>query len=107
MKLKDRVTIISEENYSRLSSLYGELDIEDLQRIVNRHIAVAIEEIREDMDLSKRVPHCEGCEYVKCIDYVYKNYYCDNEDRTDDMGKLGVDNPPKTSPKWCPKRKIK
>lgn len=30
MQLKDRVAIISEENFSRLSSLYGELDIEDL-----------------------------------------------------------------------------
>lgn len=56
--------------------------------------------------MSNRVPHCKECEYLKCVDYVYKNYYCDNEDRTDDMGKLGVDNPPKTSPIWCPKRKI-
>jgi hypothetical protein len=37
-------------------------------------------------------------------DITYKNYYCDNEDRTNEMGKLGVDHPPKTSPKWCPLR---
>ncbi len=51
-----------------------------------------------------KVPHCSECEYLKMYDYIYKNYYCDNEDRTDDMGKLGVDHPPKTSPKWCPLR---
>ena len=54
MQLKDRVTIISEENFSRLSSLYGELDIEDLQHIVNKHIAVAIDEIEEDIAVAKR-----------------------------------------------------
>ena len=54
VQLKDRVTIISEENFSRLSSLYGELDIEDLQRIVNKHITVAIDEIEEDIAITKR-----------------------------------------------------
>ena len=51
-----------------------------------------------------RVKHCSDCEFMKMYDYVYRNYYCDHEDRTDDMRKLGVDHPPKTSPKWCPKR---
>jgi len=51
-----------------------------------------------------KVPNCNKCGYLKIYDYVYKNYYCDNEDRTDDMGKLSVDYPPKTCPKWCPKR---
>lgn len=54
VELKDRVAIISEENFSRLSSLYGELDIEDLQRIVNKHITVAIDEIEEDIAIAKR-----------------------------------------------------
>lgn len=53
-----------------------------------------------------RVPHCSECKYLKMYDYVYKNYYCDNEDRIDDMGKLSVDHPPKTSPKWCPLREF-
>ena len=53
-ELKDRVAIISEENFSRLSFLYGELDIEDLQRIVNKHITVAIDEIEEDIAVAKR-----------------------------------------------------
>ena len=35
---------------------------------------------------------------------MYKNYYCDHEDRENDMGYVSVDNPPKTSPIWCPKR---
>lgn len=52
-----------------------------------------------------RVQHCSDCEFMKMYDYVYRNYYCDHEYRTDDMGKLGVNHPPKTSPKWCPKRK--
>lgn len=56
------------------------------------------------MGLKNRVPHCAECEFMKMYDIIYKNYYCDHEDRTDDMGKLGVDHPPKTSPKWCPLR---
>ncbi len=44
------------------------------------------------------VPHCSECEFMKMYDYTYKIYYCDNEDRIDDMGKLSVDHPPKTSP---------
>ena len=51
-----------------------------------------------------RVPHCAECQFVKMYDITYKNYYCDNEDRTNEMGKLGVDHPTKTSPKWCPLR---
>ena len=45
MKLNERVAIITEENISRL---YGEIDIDDLSRIVNNHIKVAIDEIEED-----------------------------------------------------------
>lgn len=48
--------------------------------------------------------HCEKCEYVKCIEQVYRIFYCDNEARIDDMGKLGVGRLPKTSPVWCPKK---
>lgn len=50
------------------------------------------------------VPNCSECECIKMYDYLNKIYYCDNEDRTDDMGKLGVDSLPKTCPEWCPKR---
>lgn len=48
MKLSDRVAIITEENRNRLSRLYGKMDIDDLSRIVNNHLKVAIEEIEED-----------------------------------------------------------
>lgn len=48
MKLNERVAIITEENISRLSYVYGEIDIDDLSRIVNNHIKVAIDEIEED-----------------------------------------------------------
>ena len=49
-----------------------------------------------------RVPHCAECEYMKKYDYGKKIYYCDHTGRIDDMGKLGVDKLPKTSPVWCP-----
>lgn len=48
MKLNERVAIITEENISRLSRLYGEIYIDDLSRIVNNHLKVAIDEIEED-----------------------------------------------------------
>lgn len=48
MKLNERVAIITEENIRRLSRLYGEINIDDLSRIVNNHLKVAIDEIEED-----------------------------------------------------------
>ena len=54
------------------------------------------------MELNNRTQNCAECDYVRMYDYGSKIYYCDNENRTNDMGKLGVDHPPKTSPKWCP-----
>lgn len=104
-KLKDRVAIISENNFRELLNLYGELSVKRISEIVNNHIKVAIEEIKEDLKMSNKVLSCDGCEFLKCFDYAYKNYYCDHEDRTNDLGRLGVDNPPEKSPKWCPKSK--
>ena len=49
MKLKDRVTIISTENMNGLYQIYGNMTGNDLERIINKHIAVAIEEIMEDL----------------------------------------------------------
>lgn len=103
MKLNERVAIISEENINRLLYLYGKIDIDSLSRIMNNHLKVAIDEIEEDC--SKQREHCcSECEYMRMYDYGNRIYYCDNEDRTDDMGKLSVDHLPKTCPKWCPKR---
>lgn len=104
VKLSERVVIITEENISRLLSLYGKMDIDELSRIVNNHLKVVIDEIEEDSSKQKE-RCCNECEYVKKYDYSNKIYYCDNDDRNDDMGKLGVDHPPKTSPVWCPLRK--
>ena len=39
-----------------------------------------------------RVPHCSECEYLKVYDIVHTCFYCDNEERTDDMGKLDMNN---------------
>ena len=49
MALKDRVAVIDEELFERLKKLYGQIDIADLDRIVNKHIRVAVEEIEEDV----------------------------------------------------------
>lgn len=56
--------------------------------------------------MPNRVPHCSECDLMKSYDYVYKCYFCDHEEREDDVGRVGVGNPPKTSPGWCPKRNV-
>lgn len=48
--------------------------------------------------------NCVKCGFKKKYDYGKKIYYCDNENRMDEMGKLGVKNLPETSPEWCPLR---
>lgn len=49
-------------------------------------------------------PNCKTCDSLKCYAVRKQIYYCDNEDRTDEMGKLGTELPT-TSAEWCPKRK--
>lgn len=101
MKLSERVAVISEENIHRLLRLYRKMDIDDLSRIVNNHLEVAIDEIEEDC--SKRTAqNCAECEYMRMFDYDKKIYYCDHENRIDDLGKLSVDDLPERSPNWCP-----
>lgn len=51
-----------------------------------------------------KVPDCRKCEFRKKYDYGKKIYYCDNEGRSNDMGKLGVGELLETSPVWCPLR---
>ncbi len=46
--------------------------------------------------------HCGECDFVKMYNCGNKIYYCDHEDRSDDMGKLSVEHLPETSPDWCP-----
>lgn len=56
MELKDRVVIIEEKNMCRLLNLYGEIkDVEELSKIINRHLGVIIDEIEEDNRRQKNV----------------------------------------------------
>lgn len=56
------------------------------------------------MDRESRVHNCTQCKYMRMYDYGKKIYYCDHEDRTNDMGKIGTDDIPEMSPVWCPLR---
>jgi hypothetical protein len=57
--------------------------------------------------MSNRVPHCKECNRCQFIDLFYKDYYCSEENEPMQIfGRLCVDSPPKTSPKWCPKREV-
>lgn len=105
MRLCERVAVINEENMDGLLRLYGEINIDDLSRIVNNHLEVAIDEIEEDC-IKQLAQNCAGCEYMKMYDYGQKIYYCDHADRIDDMGKLGIGDLPETSPDWCPLKRI-
>lgn len=57
-----------------------------------------------------RVPHCSKCERCKGIASAvgFMEYYCCKDENSnaygETVGSLGVDHPPKTSPKWCPLR---
>lgn len=56
MELKDRVAIIEEKNMCRLLKLYGEIkDVDELSKIINRHLEVVIDEIEEDNRRQKNV----------------------------------------------------
>lgn len=101
MKSNERVAIISGENINRLSHLYGEMGSDDLSRIVNHHLEVAVDEITEDCS-KKLAQSCAECEYLKPYNLGKKIYYCDHLNRTDDMGKLSEDHLPSVCPIWCP-----
>ena len=75
MELKDRVVDIDEKNMAGLSRLYGEMNVNDLGRVVNNQLGVCLDEIKEDIAMANRIPHCNECEYLKCVDFMYKNYY--------------------------------
>lgn len=106
MELKDRIVIISEKNMDNMNALYGKCTTDELERIVNNMIDNAVVEINEDRSIlhMDRMISCRECEYMKEYDYGQKVYYCDNENRTNDMGKLSVGELPKGSLKWCPLR---
>ena len=103
MKLKDRVVIISEKNIDSMNALYGKCTTKELERIVNNMIKNAVVEMNEDSSMiMDKVTNCNQCKFMKSYDYGKKIYYCDHEDRTDDMGKLGVEKLPVVYPEWCP-----
>ncbi len=52
----------------------------------------------------KKQLRCKKYQYLKCYAVVYQNYYCNHEDRVDDMGKLTDYHLHRESSKWCPKR---
>lgn len=106
MQLKDRIAIISERNMDNINALYGKCTIDELERIVNNMIDNAVAEINEDRSRLHvdKIISCRECENRKIYDYGNRIYYCDNEDRTNEMGKLSVGDVPGICPDWCPLR---
>ena len=54
------------------------------------------------MELSNDVKNCAECEFMRMYNYGSRIYYCDHEERIDEIGKLSVGELPKESPVWCP-----
>lgn len=77
MKLNERVAIITEENISKLSRLYGKIDIDDLSRIVNNHLKVAIDEIEEDLCKDNDLYKYNLCSVIR--KQINETYKCGNE----------------------------
>ena len=46
--------------------------------------------------------NCKNCKYLKCYAINHQIYFCDNDNRIDDIGKLSVDKEPEDAPEWCP-----
>ena len=70
MELKDRVVVIDEKNMAELSRLYGEMNIDELEQVVNKHLNVCLYEIKEDIAMANRISHCSECEYLRCVDFM-------------------------------------
>jgi hypothetical protein len=106
MHLKDRVVIISEKNMNNINALYGKCTTDELEQIVNNMIDNAVVEINEDRSRlhMDKMSSCSECEFMKMYDYGNRIYYCDHEDRTDEMGKLSEGDVPGICPDWCPLR---
>ncbi len=77
MKLNERVAIITEENINRLVHLYGEIDIDDLSRIVNNHLRVAVDEIEEDLFKDNNLYKYNLCSVIR--EQINETYNCGNE----------------------------
>lgn len=101
-KATDRMALVNKNTMKKLVKYFKKEGCTNfnLSWAVNYLVDIAIGEL-EAID---KEMNCTECEFLKSYNHTYKNYYCDQEDRTDDMGKLSVDTPPKTSPVWCPLR---
>lgn len=49
-----------------------------------------------------KIQNCAECEFMKMYNYGKKIYYCNHENRKDDLGKLRVGHLPEINPEWCP-----
>ncbi len=99
-KAADRMVLVSKKTMKKLVKYFereGCINF-SLSWAVNYLVDIAIGEL-ETID---KEMNCTECKFLKSYNHTYKNYYCDNENRTNDMGKLSVGELPKGSPKWCP-----
>ncbi len=106
-KAKDRMALVNKKNRKRLTENFDrEGCIEfDLSWAVNYLVDSALKEItRRELEAIERNMSCDGCEFAVQCNNGDEIYYCDHEDRTDDMGKLSLENLIESSPEWCPLR---
>ncbi len=109
-KAADRMALVNKKTMKKLVKYFAREDCTnfDLSQVVNYLVDIAIGEL-EAIDEMEHVKdeemNCGECEFLKSYNHTYKNYYCDHEDRIDDMGKLSVDELLNRSPEWCPLRK--
>ena len=105
IKLSNNVVTISKKNVEALVFKYHCRSKDVLESVVNEIIRNSFNEADESKMIHMNKAHnCSECEFMKEYNNGKKLYCCDHADRTDDMGKLSVNYPPKTSPGWCPLR---
>ena len=45
---------------------------------------------------------CKNCKYLKCYAIDHQIYFCNHDNRIDDIGKLSIDKEPEDALEWCP-----
>lgn len=101
-KAKNRMALVNRKNMKRLTGYFvkeGCVDL-DLSEAVNYLVDIALGEL----EAIERDMACDGCGFAVQYNCGDKIYYCDHADRTDDMGKLSIENLVETSCEWCPLR---
>lgn len=99
-RAKDRMALVNKKNMKRLTGYFdreGCIDF-DLSWAVNYLVDIALGEL----EAIERHKTCDDCEYAVQCNNGDGTYYCDHEDRIDDMGKLSLENLIESSPEWCP-----